>query len=52
MTVAGGEDLLDVKVKIWKRRDLELEKTAELLHAPRTARERHPISTSSSSLIA
>jgi len=25
MTVAGGEDLLDVKVKIGKRRDVELE---------------------------
>jgi hypothetical protein len=25
MTVAGGEDLLDVNVKIGKRRDVELE---------------------------
>jgi hypothetical protein len=25
MTIAGGEDLLDVKVKIGKRRDVELE---------------------------
>jgi hypothetical protein len=29
MTVVGGEDLLDVKVKIGKRRDVELEGTAE-----------------------
>jgi hypothetical protein len=30
MTVAGGEDLLDVNVKIGKRRDVELEELPSL----------------------